>query len=56
MKSTSAQKGFTLIEVIIAMILLSVGLLTLLSVTLSGMLQREVTREYDIAREAANAR
>lgn len=57
MKSTPAQKdGFTLIEVVIAMILLSVGLLTLLSVTLGGMLQRETTREYDIARNAANAK
>jgi len=56
MKSIPAQEGFTLIEVIIAMILLSVGLLTLLSVTLGGMLQRETTREYDIARNAANAK
>ncbi|MBI5778260.1 MAG: prepilin-type N-terminal cleavage/methylation domain-containing protein [Planctomycetes bacterium] len=50
------KAGFTLIEVVIAMILLSVGLLTLLSVTMSGMLQREVTREYDVAREAAFAK
>lgn len=50
------QTGFTLIEVVIAMILLTVGLLTLLSVTLSGMVQREVTREYDIARNAAFAK
>jgi len=48
--------GFTLIEVVIAMILLTTGLLTLLSVTLGGMLQREVTREYDIARNAAFAK
>jgi len=57
MKSIPAQKdGFTLIEVIIAMVLLSVGLLTLLSVTMGGMVQREVTREYDIARNAASAK
>lgn len=48
--------GFTLIEVVIAMILLTAGLMTLLSVTLGGMLQREVTREYDIARNAAFAK
>lgn len=57
MKSISAQKaGFTLIEVIIAMVLLTVGLMTLLSVTMGGMVQRGVTREYEIARNAAFAR
>jgi Tfp pilus assembly protein PilV len=65
MKLTPAQKdtfaslsvnGFTLIEVIIAMILLTVGLLTLLSVILGGTVQREVTREYDVARNAASAK
>jgi len=57
MKSIPAQKsGFTLIEVIIAMVLLTVGLMTLLSVTLGGMVQRGVTREYDIARNAAFAK
>lgn len=45
--------GFTLIEVVIAMILLTIGLMTLLSVTLGGLVQREVTREFDIARNAA---
>jgi prepilin-type N-terminal cleavage/methylation domain-containing protein len=50
------KDGFTLIEVIIAMVLLTVGLLTLLSVTMGGMLQREVTREYDVARNAASAK
>ncbi|MEK7309195.1 MAG: prepilin-type N-terminal cleavage/methylation domain-containing protein [Planctomycetota bacterium] len=54
--AAQAGAGFTLIEVIIAMILLTVGLMTLLSVTLGGMLQREVTREYDIARNAASAK
>ena len=49
-------EGFTLIEVIIAMVLLTVGLMTLLSVTMGGMLQRQVTREYDLAREAAFAK
>ena len=54
--SVTSLTGFTLIEVIIAMILLTVGLMTLLSVTLGGMVQREVTREYDIARNAAFAK
>lgn len=65
MKLTPAQKGtfaslsvngFTLIEVIIAMILLTVGLLTLFSVITSGLVQSGVTREYDVARNAANAK
>ena len=54
--SGAQQSGFTLIEVVIAMILLTAGLLTLLSVVLGGMLQRGVTREYDIARNAAFAK
>jgi len=49
-------EGFTIIEVIIAMVLLATGLLALLSVTMGGMAQRQVTREYDIARNAASAK
>ncbi|MEW6026135.1 MAG: prepilin-type N-terminal cleavage/methylation domain-containing protein [Planctomycetota bacterium] len=55
-QKTRLCAGFTLIEVLIAMVLLTAGLLTLLSVTLGGMLQREVSREYDIARNAAYAK
>ncbi|MFH0889125.1 MAG: prepilin-type N-terminal cleavage/methylation domain-containing protein [Planctomycetota bacterium] len=47
--------GFTLIEVIIAMVLLTIGTLTLLSVLSGGVLQKETSREYDIARNAAAA-
>jgi len=49
-------EGFTMIEVVIAMILLATGLLALLSVTMGGMAQREVSREYDVARNAASAK
>jgi prepilin-type N-terminal cleavage/methylation domain-containing protein len=53
MKLLSARDGFSLIEVVIAMILLTVGLMTLLSVTLGGLVQRDATREFDVARNAA---
>ena len=49
-------EGFTLIEVILAMVLLSVATLALLSVLLGGFAQRETSREYDLARNAAFAK
>jgi len=48
--------GFTLIEVMIAMALLTIGTLALLSALGGGLLQRETSREYDIARNAAAAK
>ncbi|MFH1230351.1 MAG: prepilin-type N-terminal cleavage/methylation domain-containing protein [Planctomycetota bacterium] len=55
MRNHIGFSGFTLIEVIIAMVLLTVGTLTLLSVLSGGILQKETSREYDIARNAAAA-
>jgi prepilin-type N-terminal cleavage/methylation domain-containing protein len=45
--------GFTILEVMIAMVLLTVGTMALLSVLSEGIVQKEITREYDIARNAA---
>jgi prepilin-type N-terminal cleavage/methylation domain-containing protein len=53
MSSIESLKGFTLIEVIIAMVLLTIGSLALLSVLGGGLLQRATAEEYDIARNAA---
>jgi prepilin-type N-terminal cleavage/methylation domain-containing protein len=50
------SQGFTILEVMIAMVLLAAAVFSLLSVSLSGTLQQGTTREYDIARNSAFAK
>ncbi|MEK7448520.1 MAG: hypothetical protein AAB019_03445 [Planctomycetota bacterium] len=51
-----SQSGLTMVEVIVAMTLLTVGVVFILSVMVSALQQREVSRERDIAKNAAVAK
>ncbi|MBI5778969.1 MAG: prepilin-type N-terminal cleavage/methylation domain-containing protein [Planctomycetes bacterium] len=49
----SAEKGFTLIEVISAMTILSIGILGTTALIPSALYLTQVTQEYDTAKSAA---
>jgi len=53
MKQSELSGGFTLLETLLGMFLLTVGALWLMSIIMSGLSNRENVREYDIANNAA---
>ena len=55
-KDDLSLTGFTILEVMIAMVVLVVGVFSTLSILTSALQQRAVSREYDIAKNAAVAK
>jgi Tfp pilus assembly protein PilV len=47
------ESGLTLIEIVLAMIILTVGILSIFSVIIPSMYLEQVSREFDIAKAAA---
>lgn len=55
-KNSDAINGFTLLEVSIAIVILAVGIMATVMVIITSTLQREVSREMDLAKNAATAK
>jgi prepilin-type N-terminal cleavage/methylation domain-containing protein len=54
MKAKRAQQGFSLLEIMIALVIIAFALMGILSATVHSSNTKEVMREYEVAKEAAD--